>query len=681
MLDQVIHTRALRHRDLRKHGAVSTLDGVGVFSMSEAIFAHVTPRELEMLDQRANICNGSAEDEDIGLLHTYEYFFLPDGNNVLLYDVARPKSDKLRVSGIAHRSGTHIKQMLVGDLQGYPCEFFGADCWTAHRKDENYYYLNDDETVEPAWLPQVPAVARNGAVNRATVRAFVQAGRTEAVKKAVRFMMETFSRPAEERKVLLIRDTPDHVALWVAAIGYAFSTDMAQQISFTTNRTNLSININRELFYAVDAAGHINLNPVGKQTGWKRTPHCMIVGFHPQDPKCGMVRALANSDFVLLDGSTGQFSPALPLDTTAPYFDAVVQYGEDIKDFCTVLLPSLPLQTISLKLPALYDAYRYLLDSDHKAEEWVYGETLTHLECLLSVGMPNNAALIRYLLEKCLCAWGQLANEDAANQYRLLKVMWQLAGILQCRGDVTRCAADPLVAPLYQMDTNGAALTRYWSTVQPGGILHILSDALQEIFDDKELPVHAQKLGRSSATTVATVLDMYLTTLSQKSGGVATITREPVRYKFVCEAFVHAMNSRPAAVALLRRLNARPELDYEVTAAVAVLLEQRGGKQTLQWLDLVMEATGCDCIQLCKKLCRYHMIPIQVVEQLLGRHIRATERCDYEYRDTFNNALTNLRSTPDTGRIFFDAWMDVMAGADYSTVIECAIKMNLSDAV
>ncbi len=680
MLDQVIHTRSLRHRDLKKRGAVNTSDGLGVFSMSETIFANVTPRELDMLDRRAAVCNGSEEEEAIGLLQTYEYFFLPDGSSALMYDVARPKSNAQRTSGISHRAGTHIKQVLVGDLQGYPCEYFGADCWTAHRKDENYYYLNDDDTAEPAWLPQVPSTARNGSVTRASVRAFVQAGRTEAVKQAVRFVIDTFSRPVDERKVLVIKDTPANVELWVAAIGYAFSADMARQISFTTNRTKLNTNTNRELFYATDDAGHINLNPVGKQTGWKRTPYCMIVGVHPQDRKCSTLRALLNSDFVMLDGATGVITPTLPLDTTAPYFNAVVQYGEDIEDFCTVLLPSLPLNGISLKLPALYDAYRYLLCSDHKADRWMYNDTLTHLEALLSIGMPNNAALSRYLLEECLRAWEHLAAEDATHRYRLLKVMWHLSGILKCRKDVTRCAADPLVAPLYQMETNGTALTRYWSTVRPGDILDILADALREIFADDELPVHAKKLGQSSADTVATVLDMYLTTLAM-NGGIDTLTREKVRCNFVCEAFTRVMNSRPAAVAALRSLSVCPGLEYEVAAAVAVLLEQRGGKQTMQWMEIIMEATACDCIQLCKKLRKYNTLPIHVIEQLLGRHIRATGRCDYEYWDTFNNAVTNLRAEPDTGRVFFEAWMSVMTSADYSTVIDNAMKMNLSDTV
>ena len=38
MLDQVIYTRCMPHRDLLKKGEISRSDGFGVFSVSQSIF-------------------------------------------------------------------------------------------------------------------------------------------------------------------------------------------------------------------------------------------------------------------------------------------------------------------------------------------------------------------------------------------------------------------------------------------------------------------------------------------------------------------------------------------------------------------------------------------------------------------------------------------------------------------
>lgn len=67
--------------------------------------------------------------------------------------------------------------------------------------------------------------------------------------------MQEFGKDEGERKVILIKDVPSNVELWIAAIEYGFSAAMAQKITFTTNRSKLGTQADSILFYYTDDSG------------------------------------------------------------------------------------------------------------------------------------------------------------------------------------------------------------------------------------------------------------------------------------------------------------------------------------------------------------------------------------------------------------------------------------------
>ena len=174
---------------------------------------------------------------------------------VLSYEVARPHCKIPRANGQGHRTGTYIKQSFVGNIESYPTEWFGASEWNAHQKSENDYYLDYDPNAAPALLSQVSSTPTNGYINTSVIKKFVSDGRTDAVKAGIWFLLQEFGKDEGERKVILIKDVPSNVELWIAAIEYGFSAAMAQKITFTTNRSKLGTQADSILFYYTDDSG------------------------------------------------------------------------------------------------------------------------------------------------------------------------------------------------------------------------------------------------------------------------------------------------------------------------------------------------------------------------------------------------------------------------------------------
>ena len=255
MLDQLIYTRCSPHRDLKNKGQVVRGDGFGVFSMSPELFSNKRISNYDFLQARLAIQNGAKETSPVGLFNSYEYSIVAPGVYVLSYEVARPHCKIPRANGQGHRTGTYIKQSFVGNIEGYPTEWFGASEWNAHRKSENDYYLDNDPNAAPALLSQVSSTPTNGYINTSVIKKFVSDGRTDAVKAGIWFLLQEFGKDEGERKVLLIKDVPSNVELWIAAIEYGFSAAMAQKITFTTNRSKLGTQADSILFYYTDDSG------------------------------------------------------------------------------------------------------------------------------------------------------------------------------------------------------------------------------------------------------------------------------------------------------------------------------------------------------------------------------------------------------------------------------------------
>lgn len=676
MLDQVIYTRSMPHRDLRKGGAVEKSDGFGVYSVSRQLFEPDKKVNIDLLLSQLAIKNCGKEGDAVGLTRSYDFFGVSPDSQALVYEVSRPKGEVARGNGAENRAGNYVKQGLIGSFAGYPCEYFGAEVWNAHKTPENSYYHDDDASREPAWLPQVQDAPKYGHITLERIRAFVCNGRVEAVKAAVWYLIQEMEKPMNERRVLLIRDVPENVEQWVAAIHYAFSARMAQQLTFSTNRTKLASQIENILYYHADASGNFVRGMArGPQT--IRTPYCMIVGYHPQDKYSATVKQLPTSSFVVLDGTAKTIGVTPDESIRRSYYNAVIQYDEDLSDFCRVVLPGLPLKGITSRLPDLFDAYKYLLDSENRSERWTYEATMRHLKNLTAEGIPTHNALNEYLLTECRKVYSRFAQEDEKQDFALLKAMWKISLAIRREQDVIDCVADRLAAPMSRLQVNGGILVKSWHALKNSQLMPLVNKALREIMEDSELRSYAVQFNRTESAVVEAVTDMFFAAKGQDVASLNAIMGNAERYSFLYAAVLAVLEDRNALKALLGRICHCPPLLNNLALQVSGFIDTNKPDKSTLWWDMVIDASGGDIARLIQTLSTSGKMDISLVERLLSNKVSRARGCSREVLESFMDAVKKMGKTTDTGIRFFRTWISLAHVEEMADIIRAIKKCSL----
>lgn len=668
MLNQLIYTRCMPHRDLKNKGQVVRADGFGVFSMSQELVTNPPVSNYDFLQTRLAVQNGAKETSVTGLFNSYEYTAISSKVYALSFEVARPHCKEPRKNGQGHRTGTYIKQCLVGVPGDYPFKWFGASVWDAHLKSENAYYLDENPSAEPAWLSTVQDMPNGSYITVERIKQFVNAGRAEAVKAGIWFLLHEYAKPENERKVLLIKDIPENVELWIAAIEYALSAEMAQKVTFSTNKTKLGTQIDNILFFYTGDSGKFYpmRNNSVTQT---RHPYNMIVGYHPKDNFCASVKQMPTSNFVMIDGTTNTASFATDESIRSAYYNAAVQYDADIIDFTSVVLPSLPLDAITDKIPELYDAYKYLLDSNHRVEKWTYREAITELQSFTQYGIPKNDALNMYILGEGIRGYQRFAAEDQRNNFEFLKVLWNLAKLAKRTGEVTGCLADQLIAGMMNLKTSGNALTDSWSAIKAGEVEIIVRPALQDLFNDGDLTSYSNQFEGAPSSAVSTILEMYYDMLSLERNGIKSILESNEKYQFVCKGLIALIDDRSALRNALNGISGSDDVVNAVALSVSQYFEQYKPAKTEVWWDSIIDLSGGNVMELCKTLCKSSKINIDMIEHLLANAVLKAGKCERDIYRAFDDSIKQLGKSKNTGVSFFGACIKVEDSSRFDSLI------------
>lgn len=668
MLNQLIYTRCMPHRELKNKGQVVRADGFGVFSMSQELVTNQPVSNYDFLQTRLAVQNGAKETSVTGLFNSYEYTAISSKVYAMSFEVARPHCKEPRKNGQGHRMGTYIKQCLVGVPGDYPFKWFGASVWDAHLKSENDYYLDDNPGAEPAWLNTVKDMPNGSYITVEKIKQFVNAGRAEAVKAGIWFLLHEYAKPENERKVLLIKDVPENVELWIAAIEYALSAEMAQKVTFSTNKTKLGTQIDNILFFYTDDSGKFYpmRNNSVTQT---RHPYNMIVGYHPKDNFCASIKQMPTSNFVMIDGTTNSASFATDESIRSAYYNAVVQYDADIIDFTSVVLPSLPVFAITDKIPELYDAYKYLLDSNHRVEKWTYREAIAELQSFTQYGIPKNDSLNMYILDEGMRGYQRFAAEDQINNFMFLKVLWNLAKLAKRTGEVTGCLADQLSAVMMNLKTSGNALTSTWSAIKAGGVQSIIRPALQDLFNDGDLTSYSNQFEGASSSAVSTILEMYYDMLSLERNGIKSILESNEKYQFVCRGLIALIDDRIALRNALNGISSSDDVVNAVALSVSQYFEQYKPAKTEAWWDSIIDLSGGNVMELCKTLCKSSKSNIDMIEHLLANAVFKAGRCEEDIYRAFDDSVKQLGKSKNTGVSFFGACIKVEDSSRFDSLI------------
>ncbi|WKY49033.1 hypothetical protein Q5O24_06895 [Eubacteriaceae bacterium ES3] len=658
MLNQLIYTRCMPHRELKNKGQVVRADGFGVFSMSQELVINPPVSNYDFLQTRLAVQNGAKETSVTGLFNSYEYTALSTDIYAMSFEVARPHCKESRKNGQSHRTGTYIKQCLVGMPGDYPFKWFGASAWDAYLKSENDYYLDENPSAEPAWLNTVQEIPNGSYITIERIKQFVNAGRAEAVKAGIWFLVHEYEKPENERKVLLIKDVPENVELWIAAIEYAFSAEMAKKITFATNKTKLGTQNDNSMFFYTDETG--KYYPMRNNSmALSRHPYNMIVGYHPKDNFCAAVKQMPTSNFVMIDGTSNTATFATDDSIQSAYYSATVQYEADIIDFTSIVLPSFPVTTITDKIPELYNAYKYLLDSNHRVEKWNYREASAELQVITQYGVPQNDVLNMYILDEGMRGYQRFAAEDERNNFEFLKVLWNIAKLTKRTGEVTGCLADQLSNGLTNLKVSGTALACTWSAIKSGGVQDIVRPALQDLFNDGDLTSYSNQFENITSSTIGTIMEMYYDMLSLERNGIKSILESNEKYRFVCRSLIALIDDRNALRVALDGISGSDDVINAVALSVSQYFEQHmPAKNEMLW-DSIIDLSGGNVIELCRTLCRSSETNIDIIEHLLTNAVLKAGKCESELYHAFEDSVKLLGKSKNTGIAFFDACIKV----------------------
>ena len=90
MLNQLIYTRCMPHRELKNKGQVVRADGFGVFSMSQELITNPPVPNYDFLQTRLAVQNGAKETSATGLFNSYDYTAISSNVDALSFEFARP---------------------------------------------------------------------------------------------------------------------------------------------------------------------------------------------------------------------------------------------------------------------------------------------------------------------------------------------------------------------------------------------------------------------------------------------------------------------------------------------------------------------------------------------------------------------------------------------------------------
>jgi hypothetical protein len=343
MFYELIYTRCRQGMDITKKGHRISGDGYKVYSCTPAIMEEGAV-DLPLL---ANATQAKQPCIDPDFMDDAYLFYVPDTGSKFFINFHPIPFDANAQGNYSHRPGNFINHALIGNFSSiYPYKMFKNDgIWNAQTKGEEYYYEN-----EPVGFPERSDIGNPpGHYKFDEIGAFIADGRTEALKKAVAFLIAQYKEEPEKRKYLVIRDdSSKNIELWIAAIECAFSPRIACAIPFAT-RMDKFVNTNRYTVKLGIYQPQMNL----QDSNHKQRYRAMIVGVDERDKtNVNASRPLANSPFVLLDGKQKQ--AMFEADISNRYYQIITQFDEKHRVFCGEFL-----QTFTLLKPGedVYNLY------------------------------------------------------------------------------------------------------------------------------------------------------------------------------------------------------------------------------------------------------------------------------------------------------------------------------------
>lgn len=491
MLKQIVYTRCRPHRRITD-GAISPTEGFGVYSFSKEL---VGSSDANFIESRLAIQSAAKENTPSGLFNSYEYYHLSDGQDFLIRDVALPLCTVPRKSGAGHRSGNFLRQGLIGHIDWYPYQWFESSNFDAANHDQNYYYDDSQQPTAP-FLPLVQNSPYGGKISDLKLSMFISSRRA-ALEGAVSFLYGEMAKPEADRKVLLIKDSPENVMYWVAAIEHSFPLDWAKDITFATNRSLMGSQIERNLF-----SGSMGSSSVGEA----RKPYAMIVGYLPSSPA---LPHYPTSPYAILDGSAKNIV-ASEKRLSDKFVSFLVNAGSARDYFFSSLIANAKLAHFDLGIPSLYDSYCIVsdvLDGRNGVGIEALARALDNLSAYALDG-----AFTAKAVSKLAAIYPACLEQDRKAGFALFSNIEKFARSAGLNAGLSEIFFAELTKGIAEPSLYGASLPSCVEAMASIGILDAALHRLSPYFRDDRFRALTNKLAGLPSEYLLSILDLFVKT-------------------------------------------------------------------------------------------------------------------------------------------------------------------------
>ncbi|MDR2864876.1 MAG: hypothetical protein LBV68_04615 [Spirochaetaceae bacterium] len=479
MLNELIYTRCGVGRDILKNGATQMGEGLKVYSCSEDLFKEGA--DFPFIKSIVAVRHPFQEPDFMNDAYLY---YIPEKGSPLFANF-HPIPEAMG------RPGNFISQIFSGDLNGYPCEFFGSSDWDAKSKPETYYY--GFEKKAPDFLPQRKNLSK-GKITFEKAGEFISQGRAEALKASVSFVFQQFAAAPEDRKYLIIKDTTENIELWIAAIEYAFSVKIACSIPFATRMADITATGgttgNR---YVVNASGFSC--PVGEE-GSKKRLKVIIAGIDLRDKNIANLKSLP-AYYCILDGTQKKALFEVPDISAVGYYSVITKFDQEHLELLKVI-SELKNSSVSNSIFEVWEAYNYLIKTP--ANSWQTGEAAKHL-VYIKKNLNSNYFFRETLYKKIYSNIENFIKQDEASGYKFLDWLRESGGL-----DENKICDFIIGFFINKLKTGSSGLDASWEEIKKQSFALIVAD---KILEKPILDLLIEAISKSDKKRVLQILSVY----------------------------------------------------------------------------------------------------------------------------------------------------------------------------
>ena len=650
-LDQLVYTRGCPR--IGFSGDVQESEGYGIVYMSRNMADASIPKDPQFLTKILQMINSSKDPDMVNGEYQLEsardvnsiIYTLPSVGKPIITSVHYRNSSETSTSQ-KHARPVYLSDAIVGDLEQYPCMYFGASCFNAIKTPIDEFYR--DAPMEKGEAIDTDSIQFDESIRKRAMT-FASNGNTNLARAAVWYLLKQLALPAAERKFIIIRDTEENLRLWIAAITLSMPLQFAQQISFNTNARVFN-DMKMDLQYCVQKSTQLYERNFNIQNpNLERRSFALIVGADPSWEGSDVTRTVkAMNPYVVIDAETKQligFEPDQEINNA--YYRAIVEKDSEIDDFCKILAELKPLKGAE-SLGDMYSVCQTLSsDTDYEYS------SLIHALQTLQPYFTAHSCLMMHVVNQLFGRnqqWHRLAGDDENNRLLLTGIALNLIETYSMIS-FSQQAISAIKERITQKLRGSQDVAQYTNVLMdtaPESVKQILVD----IFDrEKMQAIEEVSIDKGSDEFILDLFDFVGCYCKVKGISFQNALSDPNLNAKLSRMLRRSVTHEKLASRVVNLFHDDPQM-LECYIRTGAELAGSDVKRRLAWWDCMIDSqvnveNVCSVIAMSDKA-------ILDVEYVLCKMIHKTG-CTGEIRDLFSKYLKNVAGA---GKAYYREWYE-----------------------